>query len=302
MQTAATDWITKFIRHLALERQLSPHTRSNYQRDLDALAKWCTERNLDDWNILTHADIRVMAATFHRRGLAPKSIARRLAAIRSFYRYLIREGVAGNNPADDVSAPKAAKRLPATMDVDQVGQLLNIAGNEPMTLRDRAILELFYSSGLRLAELCDIDLVDLDLEDGLVRVTGKGAKTRIVPVGQHAVTALREWLAARAMLAIRDEAAVFVGTRGKRIGTRTVQQRIAWWSRKQGIGRHVYPHMLRHSFASHMLESSGDLRAVQELLGHANISTTQIYTHLDFQHLAEVYDKAHPRARRKKQG
>jgi integrase/recombinase XerC len=209
-----------------------------------------------------------------------------------------RSGVT-RNPAHDVRAPKAAKRLPNTLDPDQMARLLEIPPGDSFVTRDRAIMELLYSSGLRLAELVSLDMGSLDLADGMVRVLGKGQKARIVPVGSVAVEVLKKWLQERAALAKPDEAALFVGRGGKRLGPRAVQTRVAQWARRQGLSMHVYPHLFRHSFASHLLESSGELRGVQELLGHADISTTQIYTHLDFQHLARTYDKAHPRARRK---
>ena len=230
---------------------------------------------------------------------APTSLRRRLSAVRTFCHWLVREGELGHNPAIDVRTPKPARHLPAVLDTDLVGRLLDIPGDAPDVLRDRAILELFYSSGLRLAELCALDLGDVDLHDAQVRVTGKGAKTRIVPVGRFARAAIQAWLAVRGSLAQAGEAALFVGARGARRCARAVQGRVSYWAQRQGIGRHVHPHMLRHSFATHVLESSGDLRAVQELLGHADIKTTQVYTHLDFQHLAQVYDAAHPRAKRR---
>lgn len=300
MHADAVAWIDTYLHRLVNERRVSPHTVSNYRRDLKTLAAWCDERKLTDWQSVTHPDIRMFAATLHRRGLAPKSIARHLAATRSFFRFLMREHVMRANPANDVTPPKGKKPLPATLDADLVSRLLLIGGEEPVTRRDHAMLELFYSSGLRLAELCSLDVDAIgEIRNHEVRVEGKGSKTRIVPVGRHARDAVERWLKVRSQLAAANEPAMFVGTRGARIAPRTVQQRLAYWAKKQGIGQHVHPHMLRHSFASHLLESSGDLRAVQELLGHADISTTQIYTHLDFQHLANVYDKAHPRARKK---
>lgn len=300
MQSVALDWIKRFISHLSLERRVSTNTISNYERDLRVLVDWCDERGIETWADVTHPDMRMFAATSHRRGLAPKSIARRLAATRTFFQYLCREGALQGNPAKDVTPPKGKKLLPATLDADQLASFLRIEGDDALSTRDRAMFELFYSSGLRLAELCGIDLIALhDIRTGEVRVDGKGARTRIVPVGRYARDAIEKWMTLRGQLALPGEEALFVGTRGRRIAPRTVQQRLGFWARKQNLGRHVHPHMLRHSFASHLLESSGDLRAVQELLGHADISTTQIYTHLDFQHLATVYDKAHPRARKK---
>jgi integrase/recombinase XerC len=219
--------------------------------------------------------------------------------VRSFCRFLLREGVLRSNPCGDVRAPKAARRLPGTLDADQMGRLLEAAPENSLQVRDLAIMELLYSSGLRLSELVGLDLPDLDLADRTVRVLGKGRKERIVPVGRKAVAAVQAWLAERQALAAGGTAAVFVGRNGRRLGARAIQLRVAEAARRQGVPVGVHPHLFRHSFASHLLESSGDLRGVQELLGHANISTTQVYTHLDFQHLAKVYDKAHPRARRK---
>lgn len=299
MNEAPLAWVNKFLDHLARERRLSPHTCAAYRRDLALLCKYCTRHALDDWAQLDSQHIRNFAAACHREGLSPRSIQRVLSAVRSFYKYLLREGVTGKNPAQDVSAPKAGKRLPKTLDADQMTQLVQLTGGDPQTCRDRAMMELLYSSGLRLAELISLDPVDVDLNDRTVRVTGKGNKTRIIPVGSHAIAALRAWLKVRANLASQDETAMFVGVRGGRISPRTVQARIRRWARIQGLDASVSPHMFRHSFATHVLESSGDLRAVQELLGHANISTTQIYTHLDFQHLARIYDETHPRARKR---
>jgi integrase/recombinase XerC len=215
-------------------------------------------------------------------------------------KYLIREGVMKSNPGADVAAPQVSRRLPGTLDADQMAQLLKIEGNETDTVRDRAMLELFYSSGLRLAELTGLNLGDVDLVDGTVRVTGKGSKTRIVPVGRFARESLNAWLAIRSESADAGDPALFVSNRRRRISPRTVQNRVRYWAQRAGLSQRVYPHLFRHSFATHLLESSSDLRSVQEMLGHADISTTQIYTHLNFQHLAQVYDKAHPRARRKK--
>ena len=231
--------------------------------------------------------------------MSSKSIQRRLSAARSFYRYLLREKHVRGNPVQSVSAPKAAKRLPGNLDADRMARLLDIPGDGPIVDRDRAILELLYSSGLRLAELTDLDTGDVDFGDRTVRVTGKGNKDRIVPVGRKAVAALQAWLAARAGLAAAGETALFVSSRGSRLSQRAVQARVTHWAKVQGIDTRVYPHLFRHSFATHLLESSHDLRGVQELLGHANISTTQVYTHLDFQHLAQIYDQTHPRARKR---
>lgn len=297
MQAADLEWIDRFIRHLELERRLSPQTTSNYRRDIDRLAGWCNEQGIDSWDGLDGGHIRAFAATCYRRGLSARSIQRRLSALRSFFRYLLREKRLKANPAISVSAPKSPKRLPGNLDADRMSRLLDLPGDGPLVARDRAMLELLYSSGLRLAELTDLDLGDVDLADATVRVTGKGNKDRIVPVGRHALQALKEWLRERTGVADVDETAMFVSQRGSRISRRNVQARVEHWAKVQGIDARVHPHLFRHSFATHLLESSHDLRGVQELLGHANISTTQVYTHLDFQHLAQIYDQTHPRAR-----
>ena len=331
------------MRHLETERRLSPHTLSAYRRDLQSLVVFARRQSIPIEEMDSHA-VRRFAAECHRRGgaprrgraprgLSPRSVARRLSAVRCFYAWLLRSRVIGSNPAADVQAPKPKRRLPSTLDADQMASLLGPggggspqdgmvrdgggqggsagSGNEggsagpdernPLLVRDRAILELFYSSGLRLAELAGLNLVDLDAGDRTVRVTGKGDKSRVVPVGGPALAALRAWLVIRGEMAEPGEQAIFVSRRGTRLARRSVQERVRQWARRRGTPVGVHPHMLRHSFASHMLESSGDLRAVQELLGHASISTTQVYTHLDFQHLARIYDKAHPRAKRRRE-
>jgi integrase/recombinase XerC len=295
MNVPASPWIERYLRHLAEERRYSPHTVSNYARDLRRLV----ETTGEDWAGIRVHDIRALVAKVHRQGAGSRSLQRLLSAIRGFFNYLLREGVVDANPALDVRAPKAGRKLPGVLDVDQVAQLLTLPGEDALAVRDRAILELFYSSGLRLAELVSLDTVDLDLADAQLRVTGKGRKARDLPIGRQAVQAIRAWLKLRATLVAADEQALFLGRGGRRLGARAVQARLARHAGMQGLDRRVHPHLLRHSFASHLLESSGDLRAVQELLGHADISTTQVYTHLDYQHLARVYDAAHPRARRK---
>jgi integrase/recombinase XerC len=288
-----------FLTSLKTERRLSPHTVAAYKRDLSAFAAYCEAEGLSGFDGLDSHHVRAFAAESHRRGLAPRSIARRLSAVRSFLRAEVEQGRLPANVALDISAPKPSRRLPGTLDADQVAKLLEASGDEPLMIRDLAMLELFYSSGLRLAELVNLDLEALDFADQTVRVTGKGNKTRILPVGRHALDAIRRWLPERLGMADKSERALFVSQKGGRLAARSVQARLDRWARSQGSPRHLHPHLLRHSFASHMLESSGDLRAVQELLGHASISTTQVYTHLDFQHLATTYDKAHPRARRR---
>jgi integrase/recombinase XerC len=302
MSAALAGGVSRYLQSLRIERRLSPHTESNYARDLRSLVDYCDAAGITSWNQVDSQHVRMFAAQCHRRGLAPRSIQRRLSAVRGLFRHLIREGELRSDPAADVQAPKARKRLPTTLDADTMAKLLTFRTDERLGIRDKAIMELFYSSGLRLAELLGLDLPDLDLRDRTVRVLGKGRKTRIVPVGREAAAALERWLKERAAVAATGEQAVFVGVNGGRLGPRIVQRRIARWAVLQGLPEHVHPHMFRHSFASHLLESSGDLRAVQELLGHANIGTTQVYTHLDFQHLARIYDAAHPRARRKAQG
>ena len=299
MSGTLQDWIQRYIAHLA-QRNLSPHTQENYARDLATLRDFCDKQKIADWGALDVHHIRAFVSARHRQGLAPKSIQRVLASIRSFYVFLEGEGVARKNPAVGVRAPKVPKRLPDTLDADQMARLLQIPGDEPETVRDRALMELLYSSGLRLAEIIGIRLSDIDLAEGLVTVTGKGSKTRIVPVGRQARAAVSAWLKLRGELAKPHDTHLFVSPRGGPLSPRSVQARLKHWGIVQGVQQGVYPHLFRHSFASHVLESSGDLRAVQELLGHANISTTQIYTHLDFQHLAKTYDAAHPRAKKKK--
>ncbi len=292
------DWIDDFIDYLAAERMFSDHTLSNYRRDLDQLSSYCSRQALSRWIDLDTRLLRRYIAQQHSRGLSGKSLQRKLSACRSFYRYLIREGRLSNNPALAVSAPKSVKKLPKPLDVDQLSELLNRSVHEPLELRDLAMLELFYCSGLRLAELVSLDLNHLDLRGASLRVTGKGRKTRQLPIGHQAMNALDQWLQIREQLAAPEQAALFISQRGTRLGPRAVQLRLKRWGRVTETQGKLHPHRLRHSFASHLLESSGDLRAVQELLGHADIATTQIYTHLDFQHLAEVYDHAHPRAKK----
>ena len=300
MSPLALTQIQSFLRHLLSERRLSAHTASSYRIDLACLVVFCDKQGIDDWLQIDGQRVREFAAAEHRRGISPRSIQRRLSATRSFFNYLLREGAIKNNPGIDIQAPKGKKRLPSTIDADQMARLLEFRADETLDVRDKAIMELFYSSGLRLSELVNLDLPDVDLRDRTVRVLGKGNKTRILPIGRYAIDALNAWLNQRTLLAKPESNAVFVGRNGERVAPRTIQTRLAGWAKKQGLGVHIHPHMLRHSFATHLLESSQDLRGVQELLGHANISTTQVYTHLDFQHLAKIYDAAHPRAKLKK--
>lgn len=292
--------LAAFIAYLRNEKQLSLHTQTNYQRDLQKFCDYCAQYRLSPLDNIKPQHIRQMVAQLHRQGLGGKSLSRWLSAMRSFFDFAIRNQWIKNNPADAIQAPKSPKKLPKTLDVDQTAQFVDVQGDSVLAVRDHALLELIYSSGLRLAEVVGLNLSDIDLTDALVTVTGKGNKTRLLPVGSHAIKALKEWIALRKNIAQDKEPAIFITQRGTRMTHRAVQLRLQQLSVKQGMDTPVHPHMLRHSFASHMLESSGDLRLVQEMLGHANISTTQIYTHLDFQHLAKVYDQAHPRAQKKK--
>lgn len=297
--TRDLDTVTAFLKHLESERRLSPHTVSNYQRDLKEASRVLGQQ---DWAQVTVHDIRSLVATLHRQGKGGKTIARLLSTLRTFYRYLMREGIAKDNPVVDVRAPKSGKRLPKALDADQVSQLLDAGTDkgDPLSLRDQAIMELFYACGLRLAELLSLNLDSIDMSAAQLLVTGKGNKTRQLPMGKPAVTALKRWLKARTLF-VKDtsEKAVFLSKNGKRLSPSSVQQRLKRQALERGLDDHLHPHKLRHSFATHLLESSGDLRAVQELLGHADLATTQVYTHLDFQHLAQVYDGAHPRAQRR---
>ena len=317
--------LARFFVHLADERRLSPHTLSNYRRDLERISCWRLEQGIEAWAGLGDEAVRRYIAARHRKGIGGRTLARELSALRTFFGFLLRERLVSHNPARGLRAPKSARRLPGSLDADTLSALLDkepVIGasadvkvgagpaadnegdkevdNEPLTLRDTAMVELLYSSGLRLAELIAIDVRDIDPVDATLTVVGKGSKTRRVPVGKAALQAIAAWHAVRPLLAARDEPALFVSSRGGRIHPRTVQARLKRWAQQRGSGRNLHPHLLRHSFASHLLESSGDLRAVQELLGHADIATTQIYTHLDFQHLAQVYDQAHPRARKRR--
>jgi integrase/recombinase XerC len=299
MDESALAWLPRFLAHLSVERRLSAHTETSYRADLQRFVAYCNRSHVRNWRAVDSQHVRMFAAAEFRQGSSPRTIQRRLSALRSFCNFLLREKALESNPAVGVQAPKARKRLPETMDVDLMTRLLEFRTDTQLGVRDKAIMELFYSSGLRLSELVGLNLGDVDRSDRTVRVLGKGRKTRIVPVGKHALDAIGRWLKERATLAATGEQSLFVGARGERLGARAIQKRIAGWARQQGLGRHVHPHLFRHSFATHLLESSQDLRGVQELLGHANISTTQVYTHLDFQHLAKIYDAAHPRARRK---
>ena len=290
-------YLEGFLSHLAHERRLSPNTVESYARDVRKLLQLADDAVLP--YVQAH-QARRMVAQLHARGLDGRSLARMLSAWRAFFRYLARDHAFTRNPLQGLKAPKSAKTLPNALSPDEAGKLMTIRSDEPMDVRDHAMFELFYSSGLRLAELTGLKLEDLNEGDETVRLTGKGNKTRVVPVGRFAREALERWLHLRAALAKPGERAVFLNRAGRAVSPRTIQYRLKAWAAKQGLSQSVHPHMLRHSFASHLLQSSGDLRAVQEMLGHSSISTTQIYTHLDFQYLAKAYDAAHPRAKRRK--
>jgi integrase/recombinase XerC len=288
--------VRSYLEHLANERRLSRLTVANYSRDIAsllALAGGVPLKRMDAQQIRRHV------AQLHARGLDGRTLARMLSAWRGFFNYLARDHGYTQNPCAGIRAPRTGKRLPHALSPDEAGRLMDIAAADPLALRDKAIVELLYSSGLRLSELTGLEPDDVNVRDATVRVTGKGAKTRVVPVGSFALAALRAWVPVRGELARPGEKALFVGRDGKALGARAVQARLKHWARKLGLADKVHPHALRHSFASHLLQSSGDLRAVQEMLGHASISTTQVYTHLDFQHLAKAYDAAHPRAKKK---
>ncbi|WP_421550686.1 tyrosine recombinase XerC [Kluyvera intermedia] len=291
--------VTRFLRYLGVERQLSPITLLNYQRQLDAIIELAAAMGMQNWQQCDAAMVRSFATRSRRKGLGAASLALRLSALRSFFDWMVSQGELPANPAKGIAAPKAPRHLPKNIDVDDINRLLDIDLNDPLAVRDRAMLEVMYGAGLRLSELVGLDIKHLDLDTGEVWVMGKGSKERRLPIGRNAVAWIEHWLDLRGLFG-GDDDALFLSKLGKRISARNVQKRFAEWGIKQGLNSHVNPHKLRHSFATHMLESSGDLRGVQELLGHANLSTTQIYTHLDFQHLATVYDAAHPRAKREK--
>ncbi len=306
--TQMKDPIDAFLGHLQDERQMSRHTVAGYRRDLSKFKVFVASLNGNDLLCLKPAEARLFPAQLHRHGLTGRSIQRALSAARSLYRYLVRERLVRSNPFDGIRAPRGERKLPETLSADQAAKLVAIEPKSDLDYRDRAILELFYSSGLRLSELSGLDVKHMvtrnssgwvDLKERVASVTGKGGKERLLPIGRYAHDALQAWCEHRGGVAAQDERAFFVGRSGRRLGVRAIQQRVQVWAKRQGLGHSVHPHMLRHSFSSHLLESSGDLRAVQELLGHADISTTQVYTHLDFQHLAKIYDKAHPRARKR---
>ncbi|WP_439102286.1 tyrosine recombinase XerC [Congregibacter sp.] len=292
--------ITAFLDYLRGVRRLSPHTVAAYQRDLSSFQSFCEAQALKTCSDVQESHVRQWLAQGHRRGLASNSLQRQLSALRAYFQWESNDTGRRRNPALAVQAPRKRRKLPGTLEADQVGIYLRADGDDPLQLRDLAMAELFYSSGLRLAELRAVNLHDIDRSQSLISVTGKGSKTRTVPVGSAATAAIEAYLHHRPTPVSDAEQALFLSSRGQRISERSIQSRVQLLAERNGLGRDVHPHMLRHSFASHLLESSGDLRAVQELLGHSDISTTQIYTHLDFQHLAKVYDGAHPRARKQK--
>ncbi|OGS76520.1 MAG: tyrosine recombinase XerC [Gallionellales bacterium GWA2_55_18] len=291
-------YLNGYLAWLRNEKQYSALTAENYARDIGHLFELAAATPLTN---LKHHHIRRFIAQLHSKGSGGRSLARMLSAWRGFFTYLIRDYGLSDNPCVGLRAPKSPKNLPQALSPDEAVRMVNLPADTPEAIRDKAMFELFYSSGLRLAELVGLELEPMraDLNAGEVRVTGKGSKTRIVPLGSHAITALQAWLAVRDQFANAGETALFVGQRGSRISPRVVQLRMKQWGIKQGITSNVHPHLLRHSFATHVLQSSGDLRAVQEMLGHASISTTQVYTHLDFQYLSKIYDAAHPRAKKK---
>lgn len=297
MSDGADVAIADFYRFLQVEKHFSVHTLSNYRRDLIRFQGFCEKKSLLNWTEVQSIDVRQYIATRHRSGISSKTLQRELSSIRSFYQFLLKRQLVEHNPAKQVRAPQQDRKLPKTLDVDQLSGMLDRPADSLLEMRDLAMFELFYSSGLRLSELAALDVTDLDASEGILKVRfGKGGKQRVVPVGSKALRAISEWLELRPS---GIDNALFVSGKGRRLSQRNIQLRLARWCKKVGVAEHVHPHMLRHSFASHLLESSQDIRAVQELLGHSDISSTQIYTHLDFQHLADVYDRAHPRAHKK---
>ena len=292
--------LSNFLAQLTIEKRASQYTVKSYKRDLNCLSTYCESKSISLWTDLKQTDIRSYMASRHRQGLSSTSLQRELSAIRSFFNFLLKNQLTDNNPGQYIKAPKKTRKLPKTLDVDQIKSLLEAGANSTIEIRDLAMFELFYSSGIRLSELAQLNLTDIDLTDKSLMVrSGKGGKSRMLPIGSKAVVAINTWLEHRIKSITSTETALFISTRGTRLGQRSIELRLKQWCKKKGIAENIHPHMLRHSFATHLLESSQDLRAVQELLGHSNISTTQIYTHLDFQHLADVYDSAHPRAKRK---
>lgn len=300
--TLIEEALDQFLRQLTVEKQVSTHTVAAYQRDLRKLIKHLQAESIADLQAVEAFHIRQCLAQLHRQGLSPRSLQRWLSACRTFLRFAMDARWISKDPSAGIQAPKGSRTLPKTLDVDQMSQLLSLDSDSFLAKRDAAMLELTYSCGLRLSELVSLNLNSVDLPEAELQVLGKGSKERLLPIGRFAVEALRAWLQERSANASDDEPALFISKSGRRLGARAVQKRFGQIALRQGLDSPLHPHMLRHSFASHLLESSGDLRAVQELLGHANLSTTQIYTHLDFQHLAKIYDESHPRARRRTRG
>ena len=299
MPPVQPELLDQFFFYLTNAKRYSPHTVDNYRRDLSAFSDFCARQPITQWAEISSDHLQSYVHTLRQRGLHRRTIQRRLSAIRSFFSFLLDQGRIAANPALAVRAPAQAKTLPLTLDVDEVQNVLEHTPESTLEIRDLAVMELIYSSGLRLSEVTGLLLEHLDLSGREVRVTGKGGKIRVLPLGRYACMALNRWLAVRAELAPPEERAVFINRQGKALSGRAVQLRMKRWARKHGTTTGLHPHLLRHCFASHLLESSGDLRAVQELLGHRDLSTTQIYTHLNFQHLAAIYDSAHPRAKKK---
>lgn len=299
MSPDARNDVLEFLRHLESERGLSNNTLTAYRRDLAQLERFASAKLIDSWTDLDARTARLFPARLHQAGLSGRSIQRTLSAARALYRYLAREKRVRCDPFQGIRAPKSERKLPRTLGIEEVATLVTGEPTEDIDARDRALIELIYSCGLRISEAAALDLSDLDLAECVITTTGKGNKTRRLPVGRMAAAALSDWLARRRTFTEPSQHAVFTTLDGRRLGVRAMQKRVDLLARRRGLPRHVHPHMLRHSFASHLLESSGDLRAVQELLGHADISTTQVYTHLDYQHLSRIYDQAHPRARKK---
>ncbi|QLE84023.1 tyrosine recombinase XerC [Shewanella sp. Scap07] len=292
----ARNWIEQFQLHLSAERQLSSHTLHNYLFELSRVNE--VLGGDIDWLSVSAEQLQQVLNKLHRRGLSPRSLSLSVSAIKQFYQFLLLEQAITHDPAANLSAPKQHKSLPKNMDLDSVSHLLSIDAEDSLGIRDKAMMELFYSSGLRLAELAALNVADIDFKQRQVKVMGKGSKERIVPIGSIAIEAIEHWLAEKQAIVCADDA-LFVTSKGRRLAHRSIQARLKKWGQQQGLNVPVHPHKLRHSFATHMLESSQDLRAVQELLGHANLSTTQVYTSLDFQHLAKIYDGAHPRAKKR---
>ncbi len=290
--------IAHYLDFLKYERGYSQHTLDAYKRNLAEVADFIEQANVRQWQQVSHDILRRFVMQTKQNGLKVRSIQLKISSIKGFFKFLLQRQLIKADPSELLVIPKADKPLPKNIEVDEVNQLLNFIPEQTIDFRDKAIMELFYSSGLRLSELANLDLHDLDVASAEVLVTGKGNKQRLLPLGRQACEAIKQWLKLRAEFNKANSPALFLSKLGNRISTRQIQQRLSHWAKKQGLNNTLHPHKLRHSFASHMLESSGDLRAVQELLGHENLSTTQVYTHLDFQHLAQVYDQAHPRAKK----